>query len=184
MHSHVKVINHNMHGYIPPSQPSPRQMQYSPRTTVLYPPTSQRAGSVNSNFSNEQYTPLPRADIKPYHESYFTDVKPPPTIDNDPGVRNNFVAEGLAASLQARVLSGAQIKEEVEMMYERRALQNSNNSTPMVEDVQEQVRVRKCNEEGKSSFYINVCLGGLKLCCFVSSFRGGTYFFLSKIALY
>ncbi|KAJ8983529.1 hypothetical protein NQ317_012020 [Molorchus minor] len=117
MHSHIKVNNHTAHQYIPPPQPSPRQ-QYSPRTTILYPPPQPRTTSVNSNFStNEMYTPLPRADIKPYHESYFSDVKPPAPMEVEPP-RNNFVAEGLAASLQARVLAPP-IKEEVEI-YERR----------------------------------------------------------------
>ncbi|KAJ8950404.1 hypothetical protein NQ314_007944 [Rhamnusium bicolor] len=214
MHSHVKVSSHSIHQYIPPPQPSPRQ-QYSPRTTVLYP-TQARSGSVNSNYStNELYTPLPRADIKPYHESYFSDVKPPAPLDTES--RNNFVAEGLAASLQARVLAPP-IKEEVEM-YERRQayLQqtmlpnissyqdpsnaikaesneglykrespiihgpirtnvkrnsapymtdghrtnfaanispepHSNTSTPLVDEIQEQPRPRKCNEEGKTPF--------------------------------
>ncbi|RZC33271.1 histone-lysine N-methyltransferase, H3 lysine-79 specific [Asbolus verrucosus] len=193
--------------YSPISRPSSAEVQYSPRTTVLYP--TQRTGSVNSNYSsNEQYTPLPRADIKPYHESYFNDVKPPAPMEGDPP-RNNFVAEGLAASLQARVLSGPQIKEEVDV-YDRRGYvqpnmlptiptyqeQNgsaiksegvndcqykrespiiqgpirnslkrsfdahrqafannvspephSNTSTPLVDEVQEPPRVRKCNEE-------------------------------------
>lgn len=114
MHSHNKVNSHNVHQYAPIPHLSPRQ-QYSPRiTSVLYPQS--RASSVNSNYSNELYTPLPRADIKPYHESYFSDVKPPPPLEPEP--RNNFIAEGLAASLQARVLAPP-IKEEVEM-YDRR----------------------------------------------------------------
>lgn len=114
MHSHNKVNSHNVHQYASVPHLSPRQ-QYSPRiTSVLYPQS--RASSVNSNYSNEMYTPLPRADIKPYHESYFSDVKPPPPLEPEP--RNNFIAEGLAASLQARVLAPP-IKEEVEM-YERR----------------------------------------------------------------
>ncbi|XP_057663160.1 histone-lysine N-methyltransferase, H3 lysine-79 specific-like isoform X1 [Diorhabda carinulata] len=106
MHSHSKYVN--------PPQPSPRQ-QYSPRTTVLYP-TQPRTNSVNSTYSNDMYTPLPRADIKPYHESYFNDIKSPARVE--PESRNGFVAEGLAATLQSRAL-GASIKEEVDM-YERR----------------------------------------------------------------
>ncbi|CAH0562233.1 unnamed protein product [Brassicogethes aeneus] len=195
MHSHGKVNNHSAH-YVPQSQPSPRQ-QYSPRTTILYPQS--RAASVNSNY--DQYTPLPRADIKPYHESYFSDVKPP-VIEAES--RNNFVAEGLAASLQARVL-GPQIKEEADAYDRTRpgyayqdqnsiktelgndchykrdspliqaASRNpakrgsyivdgrpayvgdvpsdphSNTSTPLVDEIQEQGRHRKCNEEDAES---------------------------------
>ncbi|XP_049817740.1 histone-lysine N-methyltransferase, H3 lysine-79 specific isoform X3 [Aethina tumida] len=208
MHSHGKVNSHNAHQYVPPSQPSPRP-QYSPRTTILYTPQS-RAGSVNSNYSSgEQYTPLPRADIKPYHESYFSDVKPPVSLDGEQ--RSNFVAEGLAASLQARVLGGPQIKEELDpyernrpgygtpgmpyaeqsgsiktenmasdCQYKRESPliqapirtnikrpyapdqqraqyvgetpeRHSNTSTPLAEDVHEQQRPKKCNEEGGST---------------------------------
>ncbi|XP_050497396.1 histone-lysine N-methyltransferase, H3 lysine-79 specific isoform X2 [Diabrotica virgifera virgifera] len=105
IHSHSK--------YITPPQPSPRQ-QYSPRTTVLYPTQPPRPTAVNSSYSNDMYMPLPRADIKPYHESYFNDNKSPVRAES----RNAFIAEGLAATLQSRAL-GASIKEEVEM-YERR----------------------------------------------------------------
>lgn len=114
MHPHVKVNNH---GFVAPSSASPRQPQYSPRTTVLYPSSQARNGP--NSYPNEQYTPLPRADIKPYHESYFTDVKPP-VVNMDANSRGNFVPEGLAASLQARVLNGPHIKEEVDA-YDRRA---------------------------------------------------------------
>lgn len=115
MHSHGKMGPHPMHQYTPVPHLSPRQ-QYSSKITVLYPNQS-RTNAVNSNYSaNEMYTPLPRADIKPYHESYFSDIKPPAPIENES--RNNFIAEGLAASLQARVLAPP-IKEEVEV-FERR----------------------------------------------------------------
>lgn len=106
MHNHIKLPYSNP----PQPSPSPRQQTYSPRTTILYPTQSR------SNYSSD-YTPLPRADIKPYQESYFNDVKP--TIE--PENRNNsFVAEGLAASLQARVLNApcSQIKEEVDFKCE------------------------------------------------------------------
>ncbi|KAL3290226.1 hypothetical protein HHI36_023583 [Cryptolaemus montrouzieri] len=115
IHSFNKVNTHNMHSYTPQPPPtSPRPVQYSPRTTVLYPPTQSRP---NSATYPSDYTPLPRADLKPYHESYFSDVKPSLALENEPS--STFVAEGLAASLQARVLNGSQIKEEVDL-YERR----------------------------------------------------------------
>lgn len=119
MHPHGKVG----HGFgnpplpLPSPSPSPRQSQYSPRTTILYP-TQPRATSVGASYTqSEQYTPLPRADIKPYHESYFSDVKP--VLSTEGESRSNFVPEGLAASLQARVLNSPHIKEEVDL-YERR----------------------------------------------------------------
>lgn len=112
MHPHVKVNP----TFVPPAAGSPRQPQYSPRTTVLY----SRSGSYNQN---DQYTPLPRADIKPYHESYFNDVKPA-VIAMEADNRGNFVPEGLAASLQARVLNGQHIKEEVDA-YDRRNFMQS-----------------------------------------------------------
>lgn len=117
IHPHAKVSNHSINQYISPASASPRQSQFSPRTTILYP-TQPRPGPICSNYSqNEHYTPLPRADIKPYHESYFNDVKP--VLNEDTHTQNNFVPEGLAASLQARVLNGPHIKEEIDP-YERR----------------------------------------------------------------
>ncbi|KRT78750.1 hypothetical protein AMK59_6510 [Oryctes borbonicus] len=112
VHNHPKNNSHahNLHTYV-------AAPQVSPRTTILYP-TQVRPGSINTTYGpSDQYTPLPRADIKPYHESYFHDIKPPVSLDSEN--KCNFVPEGLAASLQARVLNGPQIKEEVDM-YERR----------------------------------------------------------------
>uniref|UniRef100_A0A1Y1MBR3 Histone-lysine N-methyltransferase, H3 lysine-79 specific n=1 Tax=Photinus pyralis TaxID=7054 RepID=A0A1Y1MBR3_PHOPY len=109
MHPHSKINNPPHNSYVAAPTVSPRQPQYSPRTTVLYP-VQNRSGS---NYPPGDYTPLPRADIKPYHESYFSDVKPPILDAELP--RNKFVPEGLAASLQAaRVLNGQHIKEEVD----------------------------------------------------------------------
>lgn len=148
MHSHVK------HPYVvPPPQPSPSK-QYSPRTTILYPPQSR---SIN----NEQYTPLPRADIKPYHESYFADVKPPLPIDEHRA--NNFVAEGLAASLQARVLGPCtSIKEEIDTIYDRRGVyqqqqqpqqtQPSSNMLPNIQSYMDQPNIIKSESNGECQY--------------------------------
>lgn len=122
LHPHAKVNNHT---FVVPSS-SPRQPQFSPRTTVLYP--AQTRNGPNS-FPNEQYTPLPRADIKPYHESYFADVKPPVVGMENNGTRGSFVAEGLAASLQARVLNDPHVKEEVDAYDRRGYVQNSMITT-------------------------------------------------------
>lgn len=136
-----QVNTHAAHQYIPPPQPSPRQ-QYSPRTTVLYP-AQPRAPSVNSNYpANEMYTPLPRADIKPYHESYFSDIKPQSVAEPEP--RSNFVAEGLAASLQARVLLAPPIKEEVEVVDRRTSFIQQNilpNMVPYPEQQNNTIKV-------------------------------------------
>lgn len=93
----------------------------SSRTNMLCPPSSNNGmykmmGSRMQNYQkgSEDYTPLPRADIKPYHESYFTDSKPPVSIkivDMEP--KTTFVPEGLAATLHARVLNTSVIKEEM-----------------------------------------------------------------------
>ncbi|KAF5305318.1 hypothetical protein FQR65_LT07744 [Abscondita terminalis] len=100
---------HNIYGCAPTTLSPVRQPQYSPRTTVLYPVKNRSGSNPQSD-----YTPLPRADIKPYHESYFSDIKPPIAYGDAP--RNKFVVpEGLAASLQAaRVLNGQHIKEEAD----------------------------------------------------------------------
>nr|CAD7443525.1 unnamed protein product [Timema bartmani] len=71
------------------SQHRPRSPQH--RTTVLYP---------TRPACRYEAVQLPRADIKPYHESYFTDSKPPEPV------------EGLAATLHARLLEGRVVKEE------------------------------------------------------------------------
>jgi H3 lysine-79-specific histone-lysine N-methyltransferase len=185
------------------------QKKTDPPMRQVYSPISRP--SSTEGLEGLAYTPLPRAEIRPYHESYFADVKPP--IEGEP-MRPNFVAEGLAASLQARVLAPPQIKEEVDV-YDRRGYvqqgllppmtpyqeQNgstiksesvtdcqykresplvpgpirnslkrnydphrlgfgsnvspephSNTSTPLVDEVQEPPRVRKCTEEGGSTF--------------------------------
>lgn len=106
-----KVNTHNHQNYVA-SQPST-----SPRTTVLYPPPHSRPTTTYPT----DYISGNRTEVKSYQETYYNDVKPPVSHENE----NNFVAEGLAASLQARVLNGAQVKEETDM-YERR------NYTPSV----------------------------------------------------
>lgn len=121
IHPVVKMNNHNVPVYPQTTSPSPRAVQYSPRTSVYYPPQS-RSSNVTYSQSDSQYTPLPRADLKPYHESYFNDIKPPVLMETEQPP-SNFVAEGLAASLQARVLNGSQqIKEESDT-YDRRCYQ-------------------------------------------------------------
>ncbi|CAH1970031.1 unnamed protein product [Acanthoscelides obtectus] len=146
MHQHVKVNPHASHEYVMPPQPSPRQ-QYSPRTTVLYPAVPSRTSS--SSFPNEMYTPLPRADIKPYQESYFNDIKPnAATVDAEQ--RGNFVAEGLAASLQARVLAPP-IKEEIEIYDRRPSYPQQNMVSSMPAPYQEQNNVKV--ESTESNFY-------------------------------
>ena len=109
-HNHIKVNSHIVPTYISPSQPSPRQSQYSPKTTVLLNHTT------SAYLQSDQYNSIARSDVKPY-ESYYHDVKPPVPIESEN--RNNFVPEGLAASLQARVLNAPLIKEEVDT-YDRR----------------------------------------------------------------
>lgn len=132
----------HMHSNYTPQTTAPPS--YSPRTTVLYPTsssssfTSRNTAHVtsscrySSSCNNESnYTPvqLPRADIKPYHESYFADTKPPIIVGTSqdhklgntiaqpevscakPPSRNGSETsfapvEGLAATLRARILGG------------------------------------------------------------------------------
>ncbi|XP_063981184.1 histone-lysine N-methyltransferase, H3 lysine-79 specific isoform X3 [Diachasmimorpha longicaudata] len=77
------------------------------RSSVLFTPANQ----------NQRYTPvqLPRADIKPYHESYFADnssminqtqtTQPTASLHSSQGANGDVPVEGLAASLHARILS-------------------------------------------------------------------------------
>jgi H3 lysine-79-specific histone-lysine N-methyltransferase len=139
---HVAYNHHSAPSYPGPVAPS----TYSPRTTVLYPPSSSSAyvpkttvsqlvtsSSCRYATSNSEggYTPvqLPRADIKPYHESYFSDTKPlivvNSTSEHKPsssvatgevstskhlysrsGSESFGPVEGLAATLHARILGG------------------------------------------------------------------------------
>lgn len=143
---HVAYTHHSASSY--PSTVAPPA--YSPRTTVLYPPSSSAAyipkatvsqhvtsSSLSTSCryatsSNEGgYTPvqLPRADIKPYHESYFSDTKPliivNSTSEHKPstsvatsevsaskplysrsGSESFGPVEGLAATLHARIVGG------------------------------------------------------------------------------
>lgn len=64
-----------------------------------------------------RYTPvqLPRADMKPYHESYFSDNPTPPLTQSHTSSshhssqvssnRDGLPVEGLAASLHARIIN-------------------------------------------------------------------------------
>lgn len=83
---------------VPPTAP--------PRTTVLYQPPK-------GAYASHQYVPLPRAEIKPYHESYFSETKPSAAPGTAPPL------EGLAACLQARVLASDywKVKEEARPQY-------------------------------------------------------------------
>lgn len=143
--AHVAYTHHSASNFSSPVVPP----AYSPRTTVVYPPSSagyipkttasQHVTSTTlsascqyaSSCSEAGYTPvqLPRADIKPYHESYFSDTKPliivnptsdhkPPAAGTTPEVcankphytgsgSNSFgPVEGLAATLHARIVGG------------------------------------------------------------------------------
>ncbi|KAE8746954.1 hypothetical protein FOCC_FOCC006374 [Frankliniella occidentalis] len=98
------------------------------RNPIHYP--SQQAASSAQSQSQSQsqaqarhrppsapYTPvqLPRADIKPYHESYFTDSKPPLSSAKAPSRSESTPSadfapvEGLAATLHARILNGQEL---------------------------------------------------------------------------
>ncbi|XP_021930748.1 histone-lysine N-methyltransferase, H3 lysine-79 specific-like isoform X3 [Zootermopsis nevadensis] len=142
--AHVAYSHHCASGYANTVAPP----AYSPRTTVLYPPSSSAAyipkttalQHVTSTTLSPScryatscieggYTPvqLPRADIKPYHESYFSDTKPliimSTVADHKPpstvavtevsvskpqyarsGSESFGPVEGLAATLHARIV--------------------------------------------------------------------------------
>ncbi|XP_048510630.1 histone-lysine N-methyltransferase, H3 lysine-79 specific isoform X2 [Athalia rosae] len=97
------------------------------RSSVLYTPTTQP----------QRYTPvqLPRADIKPYHESYFTDTPsqiptqshPSLPVQSSQTIANGELlpVEGLAASLHARLLNNqntttSTVKSEPTVLGSRR----------------------------------------------------------------
>ncbi|KMQ86504.1 histone-lysine n- h3 lysine-79 specific [Lasius niger] len=84
------------------------------------PTTSSRSSVLFTPTQPQRYTPvqLPRADIKPYHESYFSDnpaqsltqshSAPPPLHSSSQSTSNGgelSPVEGLAASLHARIMN-------------------------------------------------------------------------------
>lgn len=114
---------------------------FSPRGGSAYPP----ANYPPRQQSQCRYSPvqLPRADMKPYHESYFMDAKDFKPVPNKsfPNSQHGFApVEGLAATLHDRIVNdGArlpspnQVKEENDgprsncMLYENNY--NSNQRT-------------------------------------------------------
>ncbi|XP_034942950.1 histone-lysine N-methyltransferase, H3 lysine-79 specific isoform X2 [Chelonus insularis] len=85
----------------------------SSRSSVLFTPSTQP----------QRYTPvqLPRADIKPYHESYFTDNSSQPikqtqlavsSHSSQSSTNGDVPVEGLAASLHARILNNHSDKND------------------------------------------------------------------------
>lgn len=147
MHPHTKINNSSINAYVSTATVSPQQTPFSPRTTVLYPVQTR-----GTSYPQSDYTPLPRADIKPYHESYFSDIKPPALIDTDSS-RNKFVPEGLAATLQAaRILNGQHIKEEIDdrlNIYDRRAYISANMlpNIPTYQDQPSSIKTEQINND-------------------------------------
>lgn len=120
------------------------------RSSVLFTPVTQpqryyiiRLSSSNCVLINQKfhfiiyfslfrYTPvqLPRADIKPYHESYFSDnpsqsltqAHPPPSLHTSQATSTGELlpVEGLAASLHARILNNHNTKTEPILTTNRR----------------------------------------------------------------
>ncbi|XP_012214481.1 histone-lysine N-methyltransferase, H3 lysine-79 specific [Linepithema humile] len=109
----------------------------SSRSSVLFTPVTQ----------SQRYTPvqLPRADIKPYHESYFSDpsqslTQPhpatPPLHSSQSASNGELLpVEGLAASLHARILNNHNNNGKTESTLSSRRFQpypryttNSNSS--------------------------------------------------------
>lgn len=94
----------------------------------------------------EEYTPLPRADIKPYQESYFTDSKPPVSIKIVEESRNQFVPEGLAATLHARVLNTS-VKEENDFDSRRcETLYPNDDSNKIINPASSLVNIKSEND--------------------------------------
>ncbi|KAK6624551.1 hypothetical protein RUM44_011410 [Polyplax serrata] len=113
-HNNLATLAHvayNQQNYSSNSYPSRNNTNSYPATSFSSRPNS-----------SCRYTPvqLPRADIKPYQESYFTDTKDfkSTSIKNFTGSQPNFApVEGLAATLHARILNdGSQneVKEETD----------------------------------------------------------------------
>lgn len=109
-HSHSNTVSNNSvsSNSYPVNSPHNRTSHLSEPfvpscTTVVYQSSK---NNYSSHQGHSQYVPLPRAEIKPFHELYFNETKPPP--DAAPPL------EGLAASLQARILASEywKVKEE------------------------------------------------------------------------
>ncbi|XP_014257379.1 histone-lysine N-methyltransferase, H3 lysine-79 specific-like isoform X2 [Cimex lectularius] len=111
--SNQSIINAAVDMSTTPSHSSVLNMHVPARPERVSPPVPQGYSHarhplphhVATPNSSSRYTPvqLPRAELKPYHESYFSDVKPYPREEP---------VEGLAATLHARILNGEEVKQE------------------------------------------------------------------------
>lgn len=156
-HRPKSPVNHNnlaTLAHVAYNQQNYSSNSYSSKTNTSY------SGSYSSRSNSScRYTPvqLPRADIKPYHESYFTDTKDfkPNSNKNFANTQHNFApVEGLAATLHARILHDGtpastqnEVKEEIDsapsdcMLYE-----NKYNS---IRTIDKRHEVRKCEVESQ-----------------------------------
>lgn len=71
---------------------SPRSAQYSSSTTVVYQsrgPERSQYGNNGNRCDDRGYMPLPRAEMKPYLESYFTEDHKPPILGQQHSSHSN-----------------------------------------------------------------------------------------------
>lgn len=121
-HRPKSPVNHQHHNLATLAHVAFSQQNFTP--PAVYSAKSNNGYSYSSPRQNSvcRYTPvqLPRAEMKPYHESYFTETK-----DLKPGkvfssTQQSFApVEGLAATLHARILNDglntpiqSEVKEE------------------------------------------------------------------------
>lgn len=67
--------------------------------------------------AGKNYTPLPRGEAPTCRESYFADTQNTAASSGPADKGNSKPLEGLAASLQARVIASLKIKEEHEQRF-------------------------------------------------------------------
>lgn len=137
--SNNSISNSSFHVNSPQNRVSHLPDPYVPScTTVVYQTPK---NNYTSHQGHSQYVPLPRAEIKPYHESYFNETKPPPTESSPP-------LEGLAASLRARILASSywKVKEE----------DRSNADEPITSQSTSVIKTEICEKSPSSCQYSEI----------------------------
>lgn len=150
-HRPKSPINHNNLATL--AQVAYNQQNYSSNS---YPSRNNNSYSTTSYPSRQnnscRYTPvqLPRADIKPYQESYFTDTKDFKTTPNKNFTSSHFApVEGLAATLHARILNdGSTISTQSEVKEESDSLPSDcmhyDSKYNSIRTVEKRQEVQKC----------------------------------------
>lgn len=102
--------------------PSPDLQHHQPQSNLTTLAQAAHKHSLQAQqeaaaAASKNYTPLPRGEAPTCRESYFADTQSTQANAAVSDKGNSKPLEGLAASLQARVIASLKIKEEHEQRY-------------------------------------------------------------------